>query len=92
MWCSVNALFVLCVACLTVFGETIRKMFGCGCYFVIECYESVYYGWGCSVGQTVFGLPKNACCDCDPSVHLSVPSIGFVYVFVFRKLSSHLKV
>ena len=29
-------------------------------------------------------LPKNecACCTCDPSVHLSVPSIGFVYVFV----------
>ena len=24
-------LFVLCVACLTVFGETIRNVFGCGC-------------------------------------------------------------
>ena len=34
-------------------------------------------------------LPNNecACCTCDPSVHLSVPSIGFVYVFVCRKLS-----
>ena len=21
-----------------------------------------------------------ACCACDPSVHLSVPSVGFVYV------------
>ena len=35
---------VLCVACLTVcelFGETIRNMFGCGCYFIVECYGSV---------------------------------------------------
>ena len=30
-------------------------------------------------------------CDCDPSVHPSVPSIGFAYVFVCRKLSPHLK-
>ena len=33
-----------------------------------------------------------ACRACDPSVHLSVPSIGFVYVFVCRKLSPHLRV
>ena len=34
-------LFVVCVACLTVFGEAIRNMFGCSCYFVVECYGSV---------------------------------------------------
>ena len=34
-------LFVLCVACLTVFGETIRCVFGCSCYFVVECYGCV---------------------------------------------------
>ena len=38
-------LFVLCVACLTVFGElfdeTIRNVFGCSCQFVVECYGSV---------------------------------------------------
>ena len=38
-------LFVLCVACLTVFcelfGETIRNVFGCSCYFVVECNGSV---------------------------------------------------
>ena len=33
-----------------------------------------------------------ACCACDPSVHLSIPSIGFVYVFACRKLSPHLRV
>ena len=32
-----------------------------------------------------------ACCVCDPSVHLGVPSIGFVYAFECRKLS-HLRV
>ena len=37
-------LFVLCVACLSVcelFGETIRNVFGCGCYIVAECYGCV---------------------------------------------------
>ena len=38
-------LFVLCVSCLTVFvklfAETIRNIFGCGCYFVAECYGCV---------------------------------------------------
>ena len=29
-------LIVLYVACLRLFGETIRNMFGC-CYFVFEC-------------------------------------------------------
>ena len=31
-------------------------------------------------------------CACDPSVYLSVPSIGFVYVFVCQELSPHLGV
>ena len=37
-------LFVLCVACLTVFVNCLVKqfnMFGCSCYFVVECYGSV---------------------------------------------------
>ena len=34
-------LFVLCVACVTVFHQTIHIMFGCGCYFVVECYGCV---------------------------------------------------
>ena len=25
-----------------LFGETIRNMFGCGCYFVVECYGLVF--------------------------------------------------
>ena len=33
-----------------------------------------------------------ACCACDPSVHLRVPSIMFVYVFVCGESSPHLRV
>ena len=40
----------------------------------------------------VWSSKEGALCACDPSVHLSVPSIGFVYVFLCRKLSPHLRV
>ena len=39
--CALVYLFVLCVACLTVFGETMRNMFWCDCNFVVECYGCV---------------------------------------------------
>ena len=39
----------------------------------------------------VWSSKECACCVCDPSVNLCVPSIGFVYVFVCRKLSPHLR-
>ena len=32
-------LFILCV--WELFGEIIHSMFGCGCYFVAECYGCV---------------------------------------------------
>ena len=39
-------MFILCVACLMVFVNCLVKqfaiyLFGCGCYFVVECYGSV---------------------------------------------------
>ena len=40
----------------------------------------------------VLSYTECACCAYDPSVHLSVPSICFVYTFVCRKLSPHLRV
>ena len=40
----------------------------------------------------VWSSKECACCPCNPSVHLSVHSIGFVYVFVCQKLSPHLNV
>ena len=43
--CSVNV-SVCCVCCVfdsvsELFGETIRNVFGCSCYFVVECYGCV---------------------------------------------------
>ena len=60
-------------------GEIIRNMFRCGCYFVVECYGSVWCGWRCWIDR-VWSSKVCAGCACDPSVHLSIPSIGFVYV------------
>ena len=49
--CPVNGTvcFVCCVfdGVWELFGETIRNVFGCSCYFVVECYGCV---WWCSVG------------------------------------------
>ena len=66
----------------------ISNIFGCGCYFVAEC-----SGWMKVLCWIDHGIPKSkecGCWACDPSVHLDAPSIGFVYVFVCRKLSPHL--
>ena len=64
-------------ACLTVFGW--------GCYFVVEVFSVCWI-------DLVWPSKECACCACDPSMHLRVSSIGFVYVFVCRKLSPHLRV
>ena len=43
--CSVNVsvCFVCCVfdSVCELIGETIRNVFGCSCYFVVECYGCV---------------------------------------------------
>ena len=47
-------LVVLCVAYLRVIVNCLGKqfgiLFGYGCYFVVECYGYVEYGWMYSVG------------------------------------------
>ena len=45
---SMDLCSVLCVC--ELFGETIRNMFGCVCYFVVECDGVVVCGWRCSIG------------------------------------------
>ena len=44
--------FVCCVfdSVCELFDETIRNMFGCVCYLVVECDGVVVCGWGCSIG------------------------------------------
>ena len=52
--CSVNGsvCFVCCVfdSVCELFGETIRNMFGCVCYFVVESDGVVKCGWRYSIG------------------------------------------
>ena len=76
-----------------LFGETIRNMSGCGCYFVVECYGSVWVRVEmlCWIDR-LWSSKECAYCACDPCVHLSIASIGFVCVFVCLKLSPHLRV
>ena len=76
-----------------LFDERIRNMFGCCCYFVVECYRKcLVWVTGLCWIYCVLYSKECECCICDPIVHQSVPSIGFVYVFVCRKLSPHLRV
>ena len=63
-------------------------MFGCVCYFVVECVvcvlEVLY--WIDHVWSSI----ECVCCACGPSERLDSPSICFVCVC--RKLSPHLGV
>ena len=72
-------LFVLCVTCLTVFGNCVVKQFAICCCFVVEVMEVL-----CWIDR-VWSSKQCVCCACDPSVHLDVLSIGFVFVCVCRK-------
>ena len=87
--------FVCCVldSVCELFGETIRNVCGCSCYFVVECYGMclVCVVVLCWIDH-VWSSKECVCCACDPSARLSAPSICFVCVFVCRKLSPHLGV
>ena len=65
--------FVMCVSYLTVFG--------CDCYFVVECNGSVESGsvesGSAQVDRRVCSSKECVCYACEPSVHLDVPSICF---------------
>ena len=43
LYVYVSVCFVCCVldSICELFGETIRNVFGCNCYFVVECYGCV---------------------------------------------------
>ena len=79
----VHVCFVFDSTC-ELFSETFRNIFGCGCYFVIECYGSVECGWRYSV--------VCVCCACDPSMHIDVPSIGFIGLVAFQSMFISIRV
>ena len=74
-----------------LFGETIRNM-GVVVILLLNVMELFSVGDVHCWLDRVWSSKECACCSCDPSVHLSVLSIGFVYVFECRKLSPHLRV
>ena len=95
--CSVNVSVCFCVAYLTVFVNCLVKQFAM-CLGVVAILSlnvmDVFSVCGgalldrpCMVFQRVC-----VCCACDPNERLSAPSICFVYVFVYQKLSPHLEV
>ena len=92
MCCSVNgSIVVLCGAYLTVFVNCLVKQFalclGVVSILLLNVMEAFSVGVGALLHRPcmVFQIMCELCSD--PSGHLSVPSIGFVYVFVCGKLS-----
>ena len=89
--CSVN----VSVACLTMFVNCLVKQFAMCLGVVANLLLNVM-----DVFSVCGGAPldrpcmvfQSVCCVCDPNERLSAPSIGFVCVFVCRKLSPHLGV
>ena len=83
----------LFVACLLVFVYCLVKQFAMCLGVVAVLLLNVFsVGGGALLDRPCMVSTECACCACDPSVHLSVPSICFVCVFVCRKLSPHLRV
>ena len=86
MYCSVNG--SVCLVCC-VFVNCLVKQFALCLGVVVILLLNLLEVWVevlCWIDR-VWSFKECACCACDPSVHLSVPSIGFVYVFVCRKSS-----
>ena len=86
-------LFVLCVACLTVFVNCLVKQFAmCVGVVAILLLNVMDVFSVCGGALYVWSSKECVCCACDPNERLSAPSICFVCVFVCRKLSPHLGV
>ena len=84
-------LFVLFVGCLTVFVNCLVRQFamclGVIAVLLLNAMDVFRVCGGALLDRPcmVFHRMCMVCCACDPSVHVSVPSICFVCVFVCRK-------
>ena len=89
-------LFVLCVACLTVFVNCLVKQFarcvGVVAILLLNVMDMFSVCGGALLDRPCMVFQRVVCFACDPNEHLSAPSICFVCVFVCRKLSPHLVV
>ena len=88
-------LFVLCVACLTVFVNCLVKQFamclGVVAILLLTVNDVYSVGGGALLDRPCMVFKKSACCACDSSVHLSVLSIGFICVFCMSEVISSFK-
>ena len=82
--------------CLTVFVNFLVKqlaMFlGVVAIFLLNVMDVFSVCGGALLDRPLWSSKECVCCVCDPNEHLSAPSICFVCVFVYRKLSLHLGV
>ena len=85
-------LFVLCVACLTVFVNCLVKQFtvclGVVAILLLNVMDVFSVGEGALLDRPCMVFQRIACCACDPSVHLSVRSIGFYMSEVISSFKS----
>ena len=81
--CSVNG--SVCLVCCVFVNCLVKELEICLCVVVIlllNVMEVFCVAGGALLDRPCMVAKECACCACDPSVHLSVLSIGFVYVFV----------
>ena len=77
-----------------LFSETIRNMFGWGCYFVVECYGGCLMWLEVLIRiDNIWSSTERMCCACDlVCVKMILPYVLLVFLFVCQKLSPHLSV
>ena len=88
--CSVNG--SVCFVCCVFVNCLVKQFAMCLSVVAILLLNVFSVEVLCWIDRVWSSKECGACCACDSRVHLSVPSIGFVYVFVCRKLSPHLGV
>ena len=81
----VSVMLYHCMFCVALLMDLFVVCVGCVFYFVVECYGLVVKcGWRCSVGYTMYGLPKNVCgVPVIPViVQILLPYVLFVFLYV----------
>ena len=85
-------LFVVCCVFVNCLVKQFAICLGVVVILLLNIMEVFSVGGGALLSRPCMVYRQCACCAYDPSVHLSVSSIGFLYVCVCRKLSPHLSV
>ena len=88
IFCVTLSMDLFCFMCCVfdsvceLFGKTIRNMFGCVCYFVVEYEGALSVVGGALLDDHVWSSKECVCCACRPSERLDAPSIR-LFVFCY---------